>query len=128
MAVHPVNVLSLFSGIGGLDLAVKLAIPGARTVLYVEGEAAAVAVLAAHMEAGRLDAAPVWSDVTTLDARDLRGAVDCIIAGAPCQPYSVAGQRRGDEDERYLWPSIFRVIDECQPALVFLENVPGLLA
>lgn len=121
------NVLSLFAGFGGLDLAVRIAIPNARTVVFLEREAPAIGFLVEAMEAGILDTAPIWTDVTTFDGRALRGKVDCIIAGAPCQPYSVAGSRKGDADERYLWPAIFRIIDDVQPAMVLLENVPGLL-
>lgn len=127
MALPPINVLSLFSGAGALDLAIRIAIPGARTICYVEREIPAVAILAARMADGSLDSAPIWSDVTLFRARALRGVVDLVIAGAPCQPYSVAGQQRGDEDERYLWGDIFRIVRECEPAMVFLENVPALL-
>ena len=54
--------------------------------------------------------------------------MDCITAGYPCQPFSVAGKRRGEGDPRHLWPHVHRVIGEVEPALVFLENVPGHLS
>ena len=79
------------------------------------------------MEEGALPRAPIWSDLTTFDARRWCGAVDCVIGGFPCQPASVAGKRAGRADERWLWPHVARIIHECKPELVFLENVPGLL-
>jgi DNA (cytosine-5)-methyltransferase 1 len=128
VAPRPIRVLSLCSGAGAADLAVRLAFPGARCVCYVEIEAYACAVLAARMEDQCLDAAPVWSDLATFDGRAWRGAVDLVLAGFSCQPVSVSGRRRGSEDERWIWPHIARVIAECEPAYVVLENVPGLLS
>ena len=117
------NGMALCSGIGGLELGIKLACPSLRTVAHVEGDAYAASVLAARMEEGRLDPAPIWSDVRTFDGRAWRGVVDIVTAGFPCQPFSVAGKRRHEDDERHLWPQIARIIGECEPALVFLENV-----
>jgi DNA (cytosine-5)-methyltransferase 1 len=122
------NILSICAGIGGLDLGIRIAVPDARTVCYVEREAFAIAILAARMADDSLDEAPVWADLGTFDGKPWRGVVDCIAAGLPCQPYSVAGQRRGDKDERYIWPDFFRIVSEVQPAVVFLENVPGFIA
>ncbi len=102
-----------------------------RTVCYVEREAFAASQLVALMAAQCLDAAPVWSDLATFDARPWRGIVDCVVAGLPCQPYSVAGKRRGNDDERARGtdesgPIVHatRIIAECEPAVVLLENVP----
>jgi DNA (cytosine-5)-methyltransferase 1 len=78
------------------------------------------------MEAGHMAPAPIWSDLSTFDGRPWCGVVDCLTAGFPCQPWSVAGQQRGTEDERWLWPDIARVLREVRPPLVFLENVPAL--
>jgi len=124
MGTYPVNIISICAGIGGLDLATRLAVPHARTVCYVEREAWSIAHLAEAMEAGLLDAAPVWDDLATFDGEEWRGVVDLVIAGLPCQPWSVAGKRRGHDDERAIWPDFIRVVAECRPALVFLENVP----
>src|SRR5215831_2394131 len=124
VAIPAFNLLSLCAGIGGLDLGIRVAVPAARTVCFVEREAFAAACLAAQIENGSLDAAPVWSDLLTFDGRPWRGIVDCICAGIPCQPYSVAGRRKGHDDERALWPELVRIVDEVRPALVFLENVP----
>ena len=121
------NGLSLCAGIGGLELGLRLAL-GARyrTVCYVEREVSAACMLVARMADAALDSAPVWDDLTTFDGRRWSGVVDIITAGFPCQPWSVAGERRGTEDERWVWPEIARIIREVEPGIVFLENVPGL--
>jgi DNA (cytosine-5)-methyltransferase 1 len=121
-----VNVLGLCAGIGGLELALHEL--GARTVGYVERSPFAVGVLKRAMHRGELDVAPIWDDVRTFDARPWRGVVDCVAAGFPCQPHSCAGKRLGTSDDRWLWPAVERVVRECAPAVVFLENVPGLVS
>ncbi|MGH8613810.1 MAG: DNA cytosine methyltransferase [Gammaproteobacteria bacterium] len=123
MDTPELHVLSLCAGVAGLDLGVRLALPRARTVCYVEREAYACEVLASRMAEDILDAAPIWTDLSTFDGRAWRGAVDLVIAGFPCQPFSVAGQRKHEADERHLWPEIARIVSECDPTLVFLENV-----
>lgn len=115
--------LSLCAGAGGLDLGLHIACPGYRTVGYVEREAYAAATVVARMEDAALDQAPVWDDVTTFDGRSWRGCVDTILAGYPCQPFSVAGRRQGAADPRHLWPHVARIIGECEPPFVVLENV-----
>jgi len=115
--------LSVCSGAGGLDLGLTIAIPGYRAVGHVERETFAAATLVARMEDASLDCAPVWDDVGTFNGRPWRGAVDIVTAGYPCQPFSVAGKRLGTEDPRHLWPHVARIIGECEPPFVFLENV-----
>jgi DNA (cytosine-5)-methyltransferase 1 len=115
--------LSLCSGAGGLDLGLAIAIPGYRAVGHVERETFAAATLVARMEDASLDQAVVWGDVGTFDGRPWRGAVDIVTAGYPCQPFSVAGKRRGADDPRHLWPHVARIIGEIKPPFVFLENV-----
>ncbi len=118
------NVLALCAGVGGLELGVRLGSGGqTRTVCYVEREAYAAGVLAARMEDGTLDQAPIWSDLATFDGRPWRGVVDIVTAGYPCQPFSVAGKRLGNCDPRHLWPHVARTVAECDPGLVFCENV-----
>lgn len=119
------SVLSLCAGIGGLDLGIELALPGARTVCFVEREAACIELLAARMEEGRLAPAPVWSDLKTFDGTAWRGKVDLVAAGYPCQPFSVAGKGLAEKDERHLWPDVARIIEEVYPTVVVLENVQG---
>lgn len=129
---HPTtNIISLFSGIGGLDLGVSAALGlfgiEARTVCYVEGGAFQCACLAAQMEAGALDAAPVWSDIRTFDARPWRGLVDGVVGGFPCQDLSSAGQRRGIRGRRSgLFYELARIVRELEPRWIFLENVEGI--
>ena len=115
--------LSLCSGAGGLDLGLTIAIPGYRAVGYVERDAFAASILVARMEDASLDRTVIWDDVATFDGRPWRGAVDIVTAGYPCQPFSVAGKRRGADDPRHLWPHVARIIGECEPPFVFLENV-----
>ncbi len=90
---------------------------------HVERETYAAATLVARMEDAALDQAVVWDDVGTFDGRPWRGAVDIVTAGYPCQPFSVAGKRRGADDPRHLWPHVARIIGEVEPPFVFLENV-----
>ena len=119
--------LSLCSGYGGLELGLKRACPNVRTVAYVEVEAFADANLVAKMEKGLLDAAPIWTDIKTFDAEPFRDRVHFITAGYPCQPFSVAGQRKGTDDPRHLWPYIERIIEAVRPVWFFGENVSGHL-
>jgi DNA (cytosine-5)-methyltransferase 1 len=129
------RTLSICSGIGGLDLGIRLALGGrCRTVGYVEREAFCAAVLVARMEEAALDSAPdrtllddapVWDDLATFDGRPWRGRVDLITGGYPCQPFSLAGSRKGSDDPRHLWPHVRRIVEEVSPPLCFFENVPG---
>ena len=125
--------LALFAGAGGLELGLKLALGDRyKCVAYVERSAEAASVLATQMErpeAG-LDKGVIWDDVTTFTGDVVSPFVDNIdimSAGFPCQPWSVAGRKLGVEDERWLWPHIFRLVREIRPRSIFLENVTGLL-
>lgn len=120
---HPETVISICSGVGGLDLGLRIAVPSLRVVTYVEREGSAVAQLAAASEGGALDAAPIWTDLRTFDGRPYRGRVRGVIGGYPCQGESVAGKQRGVDDPRWLWPSVARIISEVRPAWCFFENV-----
>jgi DNA (cytosine-5)-methyltransferase 1 len=117
--------LSFCAGYGGIDLGLQRVLPSCRTVAYVEIEAFAIANLVAKMEAGDLDAAPVWTDIKTFPTEPFRGLVDIISGGYPCQPFSAAGSRLGTKDPRHLWPFLRRAIRVIQPRRVFLENVEG---
>ena len=120
-----VNGLAVCSGIGGLELGLRILWPGYRTVCHVERESFAAATLVARMEEQALDSAPIWDDLSTFDGKPWRGKVDCIAGGIPCQPFSVAGQRQGLADDRWLGEDLLRVVDEIRPRILVLENVPG---
>lgn len=111
--------LSLFSGIGGLDLAFEWA--GGMVAAMCEIEPYCRKVLQKHWPD-----VPVFEDVRRLRAEDV-GAVDVIYGGFPCQPFSVAGNQKGRDDDRYLWPEFSRLVGELKPRWVVGENVPGIL-
>ncbi len=119
--------ISLCSGYAGIELGLKRVIPNLRTVAYVEVEAFACTNLVAKIEEGKLDAAPIWTDIKTFDGRPFRDRIHLITGGYPCQPFSVAGQRRGTDDPRHLWPYIERIIQAVRPVWCFFENVSGHL-
>ncbi len=122
----PMTELSICSGAGGGLLATQHLL-GFKTVCYVEIGKYPQAVLRARIADGLLDDAPIWDDVKTFAGTAWRGKVDIITAGFPCQGYSVAGKKRGKDDDRNIWPDIIRTICEVRPEWVLLENVPGLL-
>ena len=124
---QPVRHLSVCSGYEGLGIGLRRVFPSIREIAYVEGEAWPVANLANKMEEGKLHPAPVWTDVKTFPFRQFRGKVDILSGGFPCQPFSTAGSGKGVSDERHLYPFISAGIRECQPTVVFLENVPGII-
>ncbi len=111
---------SLFSGIGGLDIAVQAS--GWEPVWQVENDAFCRQVLEHHWPDVRR-----YEDIREIDWQDVE-RVELICGGFPCQPFSVAGQNRGVDDERNMWPETYRAVRELGPRYVFLENVPGLLA
>lgn len=121
--------LSLFSGAGGLDLGAKL-VGGFLTVGYVEADRYAQGVLMSRMRSGDLDDAPIFEDVRTFDGRSLRGRIDVISGGFPCQDISNAGKRGGIKEgsRSGLWYQFARLIREIRPRFVLAENVGGLLS
>lgn len=117
------NVLSLCSGIGGIDLGLEMA--GLKTIGQVEIDPYAQRVLAKHWPE-----VPRHDDVrTAVDwwRSEHRPGVDLVAAGFPCQPVSLAGKGLAQADPRWLWPAVANVVRELRPGHVFLENVPGLV-
>lgn len=123
-----INHISLCAGYGGIDLGLRRVFPTCRTVAYVEIEAFAVANLVAKMEEGELDQAPIWTNLKTLPLESFPTGLEIISGGFPCQPFSAAGKREGDEDPRHLFPYIKNAIRTIQPRIVFLENVEGIIS
>jgi len=119
------TVLSLCTGYGGIERGLDLAGVEHQVIAHVEIEAFAIANLVAKMEAGKLDAAPVWSNLKTLPVEPFRDRVDILTGGYPCQPFSAAGKRLGEEDPRHLWPYIRDIIRAVRPVRCFFENVEG---
>lgn len=112
---------SLFSGIGGFDLAAKEL--GWTNLFNCEINPICRRVLDYHFP--NVEA---YSDIMQVDFKKWKGKVDVLSGGFPCQPFSVAGHRNGEEDKRYLWPQMLRCIEECQPTWIVAENVVGLLS
>ncbi len=115
------KVLDLFSGIGGFSVGLEKA--GFETVAFCEIEEYPRGVLAKHWPD-----TPIYGDVRKLTGKQLRadGIVpDVIVGGYPCQPFSLAGVRRGEEDDRHLWPEVRRLVNEIRPAWCIFENVTG---
>jgi DNA (cytosine-5)-methyltransferase 1 len=111
---------SLFSGIGGFDLAASWM--NWDNVFNCEKDPFCRKVLRHYWPK-----AHGYEDICGFDATLYKGTVDIITGGFPCQPFSVAGKRKGSEDDRYIWPEALRIIKEIQPAWIVLENVTGLL-
>lgn len=113
--------LSLFSGVGGLDLAFEWA--GGTVAAMCEIDPFCRKVLRKHWPD-----VPLFGDVKEVSGRDESfAAVDVIYGGFPCQPFSVAGNRKGRDDSRFLWPEFSRLVGEIGPRWVVAENVPGIL-
>lgn len=115
------NHASLFSGIGGFDLAAQWM--GWNNVFHCEWNPFGQRVLKYHFPNSIS-----YNDITETDFSIHRGTVDILTGGFPCQPYSVAGKRLGKADERHLFPEMLRVIKEVQPRFVVGENVRGLVS
>jgi DNA (cytosine-5)-methyltransferase 1 len=124
-----IRVLDLFSGAGGAALAAKLL--GWTTVGYVEIDDYCQRVIAQRIRDGLLDDAPIFGDIRAFIregyAASYQGMADVVTAGFPCQPFSLAGRRLGDADERDMWPATMGCIRVVRPRFCLLENSPGLL-
>ena len=116
------KVLDLFSGIGGFSLGLERA--GMETVAFCEYDDKARQVLKKHWPD-----VPQYHDVRTLTREQLENdgieSIRLICGGYPCQPFSTAGRRKGEDDDRHLWPELFRLVQEIRPTWVLCENVAG---
>jgi len=119
------NIISFCTGYGGIELGIKRAGVDVRTVVNVEIEAFCCANLVAKIEEGRMDDAPIYTDLKTFPAEIFRGKISGLIGGYPCQPFSSAGKRKGEEDPRHLWPYIRQHVRAIRPVWCFFENVRG---
>jgi DNA (cytosine-5)-methyltransferase 1 len=120
------NGLDLFSGIGGLTLALR---PWVRPIAYCEKDRYCHAVLLSRMRQRQLPSAPIWDDITSLRPTVLprHEGVDIIYGGFPCQDISCAGTREGLEGSRSrLFYELVRLTRDLRPRFVFLENVPAI--
>jgi len=111
---------SLFSGIGGFDLAAQWM--GWENVFHCEKDEWCRKVLAKNFPNTKR-----YEDIKEFNAKEYRGRVDIISGGFPCQPFSVAGKQQGKADDRYLWEEMLRVVKEVQPPFVVGENVAGII-
>jgi DNA (cytosine-5)-methyltransferase 1 len=114
------NVLDLFSGIGGFSLGLTRA--GFNTIAFCEIDKYCRSILKNHWPD-----VPIFEDIKSMSSKDINGTIDVITGGFPCQPFSVSGKRRGYADDRFLWPEMFRIIQESHPRWVICENVPGII-
>jgi len=120
------RMLSLFAGIGGIDLAAQWA--GIETVAFCEIDPFCQKVLKKHWPG-----VPIFDDVRTINKQKLiekgvigdERAIDIICGGYPCQPFSHAGERKGEDDDRHLWPEVSRLLQEIRPNWFLGENVAG---
>lgn len=111
---------SLFSGIGGPEIAAEMM--GWKNVFHCEINPFGRKILDYWFPNSKS-----YEDITKTDFREWRGKINVLTGGFPCQPFSCAGQRKGAEDDRYLWPEMLRAIREIQPDWVVGENVAGIL-
>ena len=112
---------SLFSGIGGFDLASEWM--GWINIFQVENDPFCNTKLIKNFPNVKK-----YGDIKEFDGTEYRGTIDILTGGIPCQPFSVAGQRKGKDDPRWLWPEMFRVIREICPSWVIVENPPGIIS
>lgn len=128
IAKEPQNIISLCTGMRGLERGIERVNPNVRTICYVEIEAFIIENLVSQMEQGVLAEAPIWSNLKTFPAKQFHGLVHGITAGYPCQPFSIAGERKGTDDPRHLFSFIYNIVEAVKPVWCFFENVGGHLS
>lgn len=124
---HGINLLSLCTGYGGIELGMEMAGTRIGKCVYVERDAYAAAVLVKNIEAGALAPGVVHTNVETFPFKEFGGCFTGLVGGYPCQGFSLSGKRQGEGDEkgRHLWPIFQRAIRLVQPRFCFFENVEG---
>lgn len=116
-----IKMISLFTGIGGFDLAADTL--GWHILFQSEIDEFCLKVLKQNFPN-----VPKLGNINEINAKKHRGNVDVVVGGFPCQPFSNAGLQQGAADPRFLWPPMYRVIQECRPTWVIAENVLGLIS
>jgi DNA-cytosine methyltransferase len=128
---NEMRIVDLFSGIGGFSLGLHRASEKFKTIAFCEMDPFCTQILNKHWPD-----VPVYPDIRELTYEKLkqgekgeptRRTIDIVCGGFPCQPFSQAGKRRGKDDDRDLWPEMFRIIKECEPTWVIGENVAGFI-
>lgn len=116
-----INMISLFTGIGGFDLAADTL--GWNILFQSEIDEYCIQVLQRNFPGVQR-----YGNIKEIDATKYSGHVDVLAGGFPCQPFSNAGKQQGAKDSRFLWPEMYRIIRECRPVWVVAENVLGLIS
>jgi DNA (cytosine-5)-methyltransferase 1 len=116
-----IHVGSLFSGIGGIELGLECT-KGFKTIWFIENDDYCQRVLRKHWPE-----VPIYGNIKQIDFTELEWP-EMLTGGFPCQPVSVAGKRKGEKDERWLWPEFARAIRQIRPRIILVENVPGILS
>lgn len=119
--MKPITHASLFSGIGGFDLAAQEC--GFDNIFQVEKDKFCLKLLDKNFPKTKK-----YNNIINFDGTPYKNKIDIISAGFPCQPFSISGKRKGKEDDRYLWNETNRVIGEVKPTFVVCENVPGIIS
>ena len=122
--MRKLKVLDLFSGIGGFSLGLERT-GFFETVAFCEQDKYCQEVLQKHWKGVK-----IYDDIKKLEGKEIQdrhGRIDICTGGVPCQPFSVAGKQNGTNDDRYLWPDMFRIIEQLEPTFVIIENVKGLI-
>ncbi len=122
--MRKLKVLDLFSGIGGFSLGLERT-GFFETVAFCEQDKYCQEVLQKHWKGVK-----IYDDIKKLEGKEIQdrhGRIDICTGGVPCQPFSVADKQNGTNDDRYLWPDMFRIIEQLEPTFVIIENVKGLI-
>ena len=109
-------------------MGLRTVLPTLREIAFIEIESYCIANLVQKIENNQLHEAPVYTNLKTFPFPKFRGCVDILSGGFPCQPFSNAGQRGSTDDSRHIFPDILKGITDCQPTVVFLENVEGIIS